>query len=171
MNSWIYDSPEYLQRKRTPFLPTKVIPSFLILHRSSVFLPSSQVTLSQLHAAVPKHLYEKSTSKALHYVARDVFFAVLFYRVGTFIDPVCRQLAWRFHLSSAVVLLIKWALWSAYWWWQGVVLAGWWCLGVFLLFHIRVGAYGAALQATKQATAHYPISNGLIMSLAIPCTQ
>lgn len=38
-----------------------------------------QVTLKQIHTAVPKELYQKSTLKGLSYVARDIAFASLFY--------------------------------------------------------------------------------------------
>lgn len=38
-----------------------------------------QVTLKQIHEAIPKHLYQKSTLKGLSYVARDAAFASLFF--------------------------------------------------------------------------------------------
>lgn len=38
-----------------------------------------QVTLKQIHEAVPKDAYEKNTLKGLSYVARDIFFATVFY--------------------------------------------------------------------------------------------
>lgn len=89
----------------------------------------SQATLAEIHASIPKHLYEKSTVKALYYVARDVFFAVLTYKIGTYIDPFSRYLLDQ-EFAPLTVQLVKWSLWTTYWWWQGVILAGWWCLGM-----------------------------------------
>lgn len=100
------DGPEYEKRKKTPFRPTKV-------------------TLPELRASIPKHLYEKSTTKAALYISRDVFFAVLFYILAGYIQPLCAYLAY----PPVATAIIRWSLWVAYWYWQGIVLAGWWCLG------------------------------------------
>ncbi|EGN92175.1 hypothetical protein SERLA73DRAFT_191523 [Serpula lacrymans var. lacrymans S7.3] len=104
------DAPEYAQRKLTPFEPPKV-------------------TLAEIHASIPKHLYKKSTLKAMYYVCRDVFFTALFYKLATYIDPLSRTIVDQYGFSSRSAQVVKWTLWSTYWWWQGVAFAGWWCLG------------------------------------------
>lgn len=38
-----------------------------------------EVTLKQIHDAIPKDAYEKNTLKGLSYVARDIMFSLLFY--------------------------------------------------------------------------------------------
>jgi hypothetical protein len=121
------DSPEYERRKKTPFVPAKVLR--LLIQLVDV-LTALQVTLAQLHAAVPKHLYQKSTLKGLYYFARDVSCAVLTYAIATRIDPFCHYLAWNY-VNPLTANFAKWTLWVIYWWWQGIILAGAWCLGRF----------------------------------------
>jgi hypothetical protein len=132
------DSPEYEQRKRTPFRPSKVFPSFSYSPIStSAHLISYQVTLSEIHATVPKHLYQKSTVKGLYYTMRDIFFVVLAYSVAKRIDPLCRHLAWDYGLHSIAANILRQLSWVAYWWWQGVIFAGVWCLGWSLYLNMR----------------------------------
>jgi len=104
------DGPEYELRKKTPFKPTKV-------------------KLSDIHSSIPKHLYKKSTLRTAYYTARDIFFAVLVYKLGTFIDPVSTLLVSKYGYNPVVASVVKWSLWALYWYWEGVILAGWWCLG------------------------------------------
>ncbi|KAF8653567.1 hypothetical protein AX16_003877 [Volvariella volvacea WC 439] len=113
------DSPEYQARLKAPFKPTNV-------------------TLQEIHSAIPKHLHEKNTLKALGYVARDVICAVIVYKLGWRIEPLSQRLITTLSNSSHFPLsptathilqpLIKWCLWALYWHWQGIILAGWWCM-------------------------------------------
>ncbi|KAJ8473321.1 hypothetical protein ONZ45_g16338 [Pleurotus djamor] len=103
------DGPEFTARKETPFSPP-------------------EVTIAQLHAAVPKHLFKKSTAKGLYYVFRDVACAVIAYKLGTMINPFATFLL-REGWNALLVRALKYSLWATYWHWQGVILAGWWCLG------------------------------------------
>ncbi|KAG5639052.1 hypothetical protein H0H81_007310 [Sphagnurus paluster] len=109
MFSIFEDGPEYKQRLKTPFTPPKT-------------------TLSEVHSIIPKHLHEKNTGKASLYVARDVFCAVAVYKLGWLIDPATQSLIQDYGLSSTIGVLTKWGLWALYWHWQGVILAGWWCM-------------------------------------------
>lgn len=86
------------------------------------------MTLAEVHSVVPKHLHEKNTVKALLYVARDITCAVIVYKLGWLIDPFARSLVQDYGFASTVGTIVKWALWAFYWHWQGVILAGWWCL-------------------------------------------
>jgi len=87
-----------------------------------------QVTLSEVHSVVPKHLHEKDTLKSLLYVLRDVFFAVVVYKLGWMIDPFAKALVESCGLSSSAGATAKWALWALYWNTQGFMLTGWWSL-------------------------------------------
>ena len=54
--------------------------------------------------------------------------AIIIYKLGGMIDAFAEYLITDCGLSSTVVPLVKWGLWSLYWFWQGIILAGWWCL-------------------------------------------
>lgn len=103
------DGPEYIQRTKTPFRPTKA-------------------TLAEVHSVIPKHLHEKDTFKALSYAARDVICAVIVYKLGWLIEPFARSLVQDYGAPDYVGTIAKWGLWALYWHWQGVILAGWWCM-------------------------------------------
>ncbi|KAF5337897.1 hypothetical protein D9757_010317 [Collybiopsis confluens] len=109
MLSLFKDSPEYLARKARPFSPTKV-------------------TIAEVHAAVPKHLFEKNFFTASFYIARDVLSAVVLYKLGWQIEPFATSLVENYGASPLAGSLTKWGLWGAYWIAQSVVLAGWWCM-------------------------------------------
>nr|BAL02933.1 delta-12 fatty acid desaturase [Pholiota nameko] len=109
MASLFYDGPEYIMRMNTPFKPTNV-------------------TLAEVHAVIPKHLHQKNTLKALSYAVRDIVCAVIVYKLGWMIDSFANSLVNNYGVSSLVGSFVKWGLWALYWHWQGVILAGWWCL-------------------------------------------
>ncbi|KAG6827400.1 hypothetical protein H0H92_011928 [Tricholoma furcatifolium] len=111
MFSLFEDSPEYKKRIKTPFSPTKVM-----------------VSLSEVHSAVPKHLHEKNTGKSLLYIFRDLACAFVVYKLGWLIDPVASLLVQNYGVSETVGTASKWTLWVLYWYWQGIILAGWWCM-------------------------------------------
>ncbi|KAF9021611.1 hypothetical protein BDZ89DRAFT_1042660 [Hymenopellis radicata] len=93
------DSSEYLERKRTPF----VVPN---------------ITIAEIRAAVPPELFKKSTFWGLFYVTRAVLSAYVVYKLTPFIP-----------LAAPYVGTVGvWGLWATYWWTQGLVLGGWWCL-------------------------------------------
>ncbi|KAG6872700.1 hypothetical protein C0995_007368 [Termitomyces sp. Mi166 len=116
-SSLFEDGPEYRKRLQTSFTPTKAS-SFIGL----------LVTLQEVHSVVPKHLHEKNTFKALLYVIRDVTCAVIVYKLGWLIDPFAKSLVQIYGAPQAFGIAVKWALWALYWHWQGVILAGWWCM-------------------------------------------
>ncbi|KAG5636053.1 hypothetical protein H0H81_009249 [Sphagnurus paluster] len=109
MFSLFEDGPEYKKRLETPFTPPKV-------------------TFSDVHSVIPKHLHEKHTGKALLYIARDVLCAVVVYKLGCLIDPAAKTLVRAYGVAPVIATIAKWASWALYWHWQGVILAGWWCM-------------------------------------------
>ncbi|KAI0694106.1 delta-12 fatty acid desaturase [Cytidiella melzeri] len=102
------DSMEYEQRKQKPFKPT-------------------QITLSDIHAAVPKHLFTKSTFVALQYVFRAVGLAAAFYLVTASLDR-WTQSHHTIYDSSLLPVAIQCVVWPAYWLFQGLAFAGFWCI-------------------------------------------
>ncbi|KAI0088311.1 delta-12 fatty acid desaturase [Irpex rosettiformis] len=108
LSSLFTDSAEYEHRKQKPFKPP-------------------QISLSQIHAAVPRHLFNKSTFVALQYVFRTISLAIAFYLITAFLDsPLHRlRLTGGHELLSAVVQCV---LWPAYWLFQSLTFAGFWCI-------------------------------------------
>ncbi|KAH9940693.1 fatty acid desaturase-domain-containing protein [Amylocystis lapponica] len=111
------NGPEYESRRARPFTPPTV-------------------TLKQIHDAVPKHLLRKDVLRSSGYVARDVFFCALFFAFAASIEPMLvsgfggylpLKAAWQIAIARA-------ALWATYWWWQGLCLAGFFCLAHWTMF-------------------------------------
>ncbi|KAI0340342.1 hypothetical protein BDW22DRAFT_1430949 [Trametopsis cervina] len=104
------DGPEYELRKQRPFRPP-------------------QIKFSELQAAVPKHLFEKSTAISMQYVVRIVGLSVAFYYganwlsnwINTHPDPVILG----YQVPS---LVLKALMWPTYWHFQGLAFGGMWCL-------------------------------------------
>ncbi|KAI8972410.1 fatty acid desaturase-domain-containing protein [Trametes punicea] len=110
--SWlIRDAPEYEERKKR-----------------SQFVPPS-ISIKDVHAAVPRHLFEKSMAKSLFYVARHVALSVLFYLFATRIEGMAWNMSAMLGLSSPWRTGLAWALWLLYWFWQSVAFTGMWTLG------------------------------------------
>ncbi|KAJ7429676.1 delta-12 fatty acid desaturase protein [Mycena galericulata] len=108
------DSPEYETRKNTPFTPPTVSPG--------------TVSISDIHAAVPKDLFRKSTARGLYHFARDVFFAFTAYKLGVMIDPLSERLVESYGFDQAFASVLRWLFWVAYFHCQGVFMAGLWTL-------------------------------------------
>ncbi|TFK22251.1 delta-12 fatty acid desaturase protein [Coprinopsis marcescibilis] len=107
-SQFLNDAPEYQRRVQTPFAPTKV-------------------TLAEIQAAVPKRLFGRSTFTALMYVFRDILCATVVYKLGWQIAPMINGViiaGW----PDLAAYLLKCGLWGLYWYTQGIILAGWWCL-------------------------------------------
>ncbi|THH17323.1 hypothetical protein EW146_g3466 [Bondarzewia mesenterica] len=98
---------EYEARLTTPFAPPTV-------------------TLKQIHDAVPKHLLQRSNVKAALYVLRDIILAAIFLVLATKIDTVTSIIIPGGGWSNR---LLKAGLWGVYWWFQGLVGGGIFCLG------------------------------------------
>jgi hypothetical protein len=114
MTNWyqvFQDGPEYEARKR-----------------QLSFTPPN-LTLKQVHDAVPKHLFKRSSITSLYYVFRHLAFSYAFYKLATQIGPFVAFLSEHRILGPLGQTVVKVALWSLYWFWQGIAMAGMWCLG------------------------------------------
>jgi len=127
------DSPEYENRKRTPFRPPKVCIPF---PSCSSLANRPQVTVADIRSAIPKHLYQKSTLKGCYYFVRDLLFTIVLYNLATRIEALANSV-FSFLSSSALnpatqralIVVIQWSGWCLYFYWQGIAFAGLWCLG------------------------------------------
>ncbi|PCH37562.1 hypothetical protein WOLCODRAFT_84085, partial [Wolfiporia cocos MD-104 SS10] len=104
------DSPEYEARKKAAFAPPTI-------------------TIKDVHAAVPKHLFQRSTAKCLFYTGRHLAISVALYVFATKIDRSVLAVAREYSLSANAVATAKYALWAFYWFWQSVAFTGTWTLG------------------------------------------
>ncbi|SJL05747.1 related to Delta(12) fatty acid desaturase [Armillaria ostoyae] len=84
--------------------------------RRTAFSPPT-VTLKEIHDAVPKHLLKGNPVLATLYVLRDICFTILLFKLASCISDI------------EAGILVRVFLWLAYWWVQGLVWAGIFCLG------------------------------------------
>ncbi|KAJ8074956.1 hypothetical protein PM082_019283 [Marasmius tenuissimus] len=107
--SFMRDGPEYEQRKRTPFVPPKV-------------------TLSEVHAVVPKRLRLKSTTRGLSFVVRDATLALLLHRASRYIPSATSSLAQLLCGNALMERCLNFTLWTAFCQCQGILFTSLWCL-------------------------------------------
>ncbi|PPQ70163.1 hypothetical protein CVT24_003890 [Panaeolus cyanescens] len=108
------DGPEYEARKR----------------RGEVEPPN--LSLKDIHNAVPRHLLERSTVISLWYILQHAAITFGFFYLGTQIDTAVNMAIKHdpFALSPGVWRnVVRPLLWFSYWAWQGFAFAGIWCLG------------------------------------------
>jgi len=87
-----------------------------------------EVTLKEIHSAVPKQLLRRSPALASYYIGRDLLLATSFAMFATYIPTIAHKVSTTL-LASWTRLPVKALLWCAYWWFQGLVGAGIFCLG------------------------------------------
>ncbi|KAF8955033.1 hypothetical protein BDZ97DRAFT_1907949 [Flammula alnicola] len=104
------NGPEYEARLNKPFAPPTV-------------------TLKEIHDAVPKHLLKKNETRAALYVVRDIVFTLFLYKFSTSITPWAAGDFGGLVTGGLQKAAVKGSLWLLYWWVQGLVNAGLFCLG------------------------------------------
>ncbi|KIM38876.1 hypothetical protein M413DRAFT_75526 [Hebeloma cylindrosporum] len=106
------DGPEYEARKKR-----------------GTFSPPN-LSIKQLHDAVPRRLHERSTAKSLAYLLRHLAITYLFFYLATLINPITLSGTKSYpQLCLFFRQIVRPLLWLLYWGWQGVMFAGIWCLG------------------------------------------
>ncbi|EMD37156.1 hypothetical protein CERSUDRAFT_124119 [Gelatoporia subvermispora B] len=110
LSRYWHDGPEYDVRRRRSFEPPVL-------------------SIKDIHSAVPKELFEKSTLTSLFYVGRHVVLSIVFYIFATRIDELVASLCMYSGLSDCNRALVGFALWATYWFWQSVAFTGFWTLG------------------------------------------
>ncbi|KAH9910878.1 fatty acid desaturase-domain-containing protein [Epithele typhae] len=109
--AWLgHDAPEYEQRKARKFVPPTV-------------------SIKDVHAAIPRHLFERNTVKGVFYVVRHVALSALFYAFATRTDLIAWRAASALGWGASGRSALGWACWVLYWFWQSVSFAGMWTLG------------------------------------------
>ncbi|KAF9527161.1 fatty acid desaturase-domain-containing protein [Crepidotus variabilis] len=109
-SSYFSNGPEYEARLKKPFVPPNIV-------------------LKDIHDAVPKHLLHKNPTKASLYILRDISFTVLLYKFASSITPWAASDFWGYVHTPWQKVFLKSAMWLSYWWIQGIVNAGIFCLG------------------------------------------
>ncbi|CAK5272305.1 unnamed protein product [Mycena citricolor] len=116
------ESPEYIKRRNTPFSPPTI-------------------TWKELRAVIPPELFRKSTFRGMVSFVKDVASVVILFALGQRIDGFAAEVAVARELTPGVASVLKWTLWSAYWYAQSIAMAGCWCLG-HEAGHQNVSPYG-----------------------------
>ncbi|KAI0027699.1 delta-12 fatty acid desaturase protein [Vararia minispora EC-137] len=127
------NGPEYEARLRKPFSP-----------------PS--VTLKEIHAVVPKTLLQKSSSLGCYYVARDIVLATAFLGFASYIPAMTQSLSAAAAPASWLAVPVASLLWCTYWWFQGLLWSGIFCLE---LTRVR-------LQAGHGSLFNSPLANNTV---------
>ena len=104
---------ERIARGRKPFVPPP---------------PTGPLSIKAVHAAVPKHLFQRSTRKCLFYVGRHICIAWAFYLAATKIDGVLRWIEGQ-GWSAGARWMAAGTMWGTYWFWESVAFMGVWTLG------------------------------------------
>ncbi|KAG6830772.1 hypothetical protein H0H87_007171 [Tephrocybe sp. NHM501043] len=78
------------------------------------------VTLKEIHDAVPKQLLKKDPIRAAAYVARDITFTLLLFKLASLIGPWEETNFSGYVTSGWNKALVRSALWGAYYWVQGM---------------------------------------------------
>ncbi|KIY43773.1 hypothetical protein FISHEDRAFT_52616 [Fistulina hepatica ATCC 64428] len=92
------------------------------------FVPPT-VTLKEIHDAVPKYLLKRDPVKSTLYVARDIAFTLVLFWFASSIQGWGESNFGGFVTGHFAKAFIKSSLWMTYWWVQGLVWAGVFCLG------------------------------------------
>lgn len=107
---YFVDSPEYCLRLNKPFKPPRL-------------------TLKDIHDAVPKHLLRPDPTRATLYVLRDITLASFLFKAASSITYLEGIDYYGLITSSRAKLVLRISLWAIYWFLQGLVFAGIFCLG------------------------------------------
>jgi hypothetical protein len=91
----------------------------------------NQYTVSQIRAAVPKHLHARSNLRGTAHWALSVGFVAVFFVIGAHIDWVSNAIQ-AFLPSYIPHDVVKWVCYGIYWWWQGLAFAGFITFGAIL---------------------------------------
>ncbi|TFK19301.1 hypothetical protein FA15DRAFT_674566 [Coprinopsis marcescibilis] len=102
--------PEYEARLGKPFVPPNV-------------------TMKEIHESVPKELLRNNPLKSAFYICRDIVMMLALYSLAYMISPWADSSFGGFVTSPIAKGIVKVALWLSYWWVQGLVNAGIFCLG------------------------------------------
>jgi len=140
-------------------------PEFEIRANRKTFAPP-ELSLKDLHNAIPQHLFERSTLKSGLYISVHVFLTVLLHVCAELIPLTLDQLSKTCNHPKAIQNLVQPILWVLYWGWQGMFFAGIWCLGQSKTLVPRLSFWRKINQDTRPvARPSLPINRLLIYFL------
>ncbi|KAF9524565.1 fatty acid desaturase-domain-containing protein [Crepidotus variabilis] len=86
-------------------------------------------TLKEIRAAIPAQHFVRDTVRGMLYLARDVLMAAVVWSLATYIDPFFGKDNVKEVLTPSGAEIARWAAWSVYWWFQGLIFTGIWVIG------------------------------------------
>ncbi|PIL29228.1 hypothetical protein GSI_09277 [Ganoderma sinense ZZ0214-1] len=85
--------------------------------------------LREIRAAIPSRLFVRDTRRGLAWLALDFLMAAVCWRAALHIDPTFRTRAAVRLLTPFGAAVARWACWTVYWWFQGLIFTGIWVIG------------------------------------------
>ena len=91
--------------------------------------------MKQIRDAVPKYLFQKDPLRSTGFVLRDLVLCAAMFAFAAYIDRFAKTGVYGAVPVNAPwqVWMLRTALWLTYWWWQGLVFTGFFCIGAFTL--------------------------------------
>ncbi|KAI0087787.1 fatty acid desaturase-domain-containing protein [Irpex rosettiformis] len=90
-------------------------------------------TIQEIRDAIPAKFHERDTAISMQYLCRDLAMMLGLFIMAVRIDPWFQLLADKTaggELTTRIALEVgHWVAWSAYWWFQGLVITGIWVIG------------------------------------------
>jgi omega-6 fatty acid desaturase (delta-12 desaturase) len=110
-------------------------PEYEARRRRKTFTPPD-LSLKELHDAIPRHLFERSTLKSTFYIAIHILLTAILHVSAKRIPATLDILAVTSNHQTIIHFLLRPIIWTFFWGWQGMFFAGIWCLGLLALsFH------------------------------------
>ncbi|KAJ3865487.1 fatty acid desaturase-domain-containing protein [Lentinula novae-zelandiae] len=86
-------------------------------------------SLKEIRDALPARLFKRDTALGLRYLAVDLIMTTALWTAATYIDPYFGKAEVIEKFSPIGAEVARWASWSVYWWFQGLVFTGIWVIG------------------------------------------
>ncbi len=133
--NWFSDSPEYTARC---VRWSKISPILEVDHNSRLRTPFSppRASLKEIHDVVPRHLLRKKPLLSTAYILRDITLCVALGCYAWHIPWISQVLSEKY-LHQAVEPVFRTVLWVNYWWWQGLIFTGFFCIGGNVVFRLE----------------------------------
>ncbi|KIP07406.1 hypothetical protein PHLGIDRAFT_30042 [Phlebiopsis gigantea 11061_1 CR5-6] len=105
----------------TPHAPIRTTTTTAELYKSMKW------SIDEVRQAIPARLFKRDTTRGLLCLARDLAMAATLWVLALRIDSSSSTLSR--HIGPLCAEIIRWALWTTYWWFQGLVFTGIWVIG------------------------------------------
>ena len=123
------NGPEY-EARSISLLQAAILFSYPSLNRLQTDFKPPEITIKEIHDAIPKNILRRQQALSAYYILKDIALALSFYKAATYIPVASQYLSRSLQLNEWIVASMTWSLWSVYWWFQGLVWAGIFCLGM-----------------------------------------